>query len=610
MSLSGRPKGEYRNAQREGAPVRAQEPQPFYFGPQGAELFGWLHHPCAARQGLGLVVCNPFGFEEVCAHRSLRHFADEACAAGFPSLRFDLAGCGNSQGDEFDPQTPARWLRSVHEAIEALKAAGGVSQVLVLGVRLGAMLATLAAQERDDVAGLIAIAPVVRGRSYIRELTMLGHTGSPPSAAPAEGLESAGFLMTPDTVAFVSQTDLRKLTKRPAPRVLIVERDDINGEADWPQALKNLGADVRVECWPGYVAMMDDAQRAVVPQAMVDGVVACITSWASQLALAPVAAAETPVRMVSRCAVQRKGEGAVQVLETPVHIDTGTSARLFGVLVTPEATASRRPAVLMLNSGAIHHIGPNRLWVRLARHWAASGMTVLRLDIAGIGDSPSRPGAPENVVYSPHAMDDVAAALASLRAQPGVGDCHLVGLCSGAYHALKTAVAGQAVTSAVMINPLTYFWKEGTQLSDVKDYEIVGLTAKFRGKVLTREPWQKLRRGELDVRLVTEVAARRLWGLVAPHLVELARLLHIPLRHNLARDLDAAAGRGIRMHFVFAEHAPGFELLRKQSGRALPRLLERRAASIDFIPEADHTFTRTDARERLVAVLDRLMLRP
>ncbi len=585
--------------------------QPFYFGREGAELFGWLHDADpAARKGLGLLIVNPFGFEEVCAHRSLRHFADAASAAGFPSLRFDLAGCGNSQGDEFESHVPTKWLGSVHDAIDTLKRTGGVTQVLVLGVRLGATLATLVASERDDVAGLIAIAPVVRGRAYVRELTMLGQTGSPPGEGENGALESAGFLMTSETASSVSQVDLRALHHRPAPRVLIVERDDMIGMSEWAPALQKLGAEVRVERWPGYARMLDDAQRAVVPELMVAGVLACMTAWSAQAALSPVAA-EAPDRLSLPCRVALPGGGGAQVLETPVHIDTGSATRLFGVLVTPEADSARagpRPAVLLLNSGSIHHIGPNRLWARLARQWAARGMTVLRLDIAGIGDSPPRPGTRENVVYSPHAIDDVAAALSFLRSQVGASECHLVGLCSGAYHAFKAAVAGQPVASALMINPLTYFWKEGTRLSDVKDYEIVELTAKFRGKLFTREPWLKLLHGELDVRLVAEVAARRAWGLVAPHLVEAARALRIPLRHNLARELEGAARQGIRLRFVFAERAPGFALLRKQSGRAMQRLLEQQAASIDFIANADHTFTRLEARERLVAVLDRLVL--
>jgi alpha-beta hydrolase superfamily lysophospholipase len=579
-------------------------PQPGYFGADDAALFGWLHAAEAAG-ALGLVVCNPFGFEEVCAHRSLRHIAEAASAAGVPSLRFDYAGCGNSQGDEFDAETAARWVQAVHQAIEALKAASGVRRVALLGVRLGAALAALAAAERDDVAGLIAIAPVVRGRGYIRELTILGQTGAAPTDSAHGALESAGFLMARETAEFVSRIDLRSLPKAPAPQVLIVQRDDVVTESDWEPALKRQGAEVRVERWPGYAGMMADPQRAVVPAEIVAGVVAQLQAWSVQApALGGGEAAAQPLRRQLPLSV-----AGTPVVELPVQVDTGAGSSLVGVLAMPAAAgvARQRTAVLMLNSGAVHDIGPNRLWVRLARQWAARGLVALRVDIAGIGDSPARPGAEENVVYSPHAMQDVAAALAYLRDQAGADACHLVGLCSGAYHSLKAAVAGQPVASALIINPLTYFWKPGTPLNEVKDYELEELTSKFRGKVFTREPWLKLLRGQLDARLVASVALRRAWGLVAPQLTEAARVLHIPLRHNLARELESAVAQGVRLQFVFASHAPGYRLLNKQSGRAMQRLLDRQLASIDFVPDADHTFTRLEARERLMGVLDRLM---
>ncbi|HEY0817438.1 MAG TPA: alpha/beta hydrolase [Rhizobacter sp.] len=580
-------------------------PQPGYFGADDAALFGWLHASVEAG-ALGLVVCNPFGFEEVCAHRSLRHIAEAASAAGVPSLRFDYAGCGNSQGDEFDPETAAKWVHSVHQAIDALKAATGVHRVVLLGVRLGALLASLAAAERDDVAGLVAIAPVVRGRSYIRELTILGQTGAAPGDSGQGTLESAGFAMSRETAEFVARVDLRTLQKAPAPQVLIVQRDDLVTESDWEAALARQGAQVRVERWPGYAGMMADPQRAVVPGEIVAGVVAQLQRWSAQVGAAGDGPAPVqPLRRQLPLTV-----GGTPVVELPVQVDTGTGSSLVGVLAMPAAAgvARQRRAVLMLNSGAVHEIGPNRLWVRLARQWAARGLVVLRVDIAGIGDSPARQGAEENVVYSPHALQDVAAALDYLRDQAGADACHLVGLCSGAYHSLKAAVAGQPVESAVIINPLTYFWKQGTALTDVKEYELEELTAKFRGKVFTREPWLKLLRGNLDARLVAGVALRRAWGGVAPLLTEAARFLRIPLRHNLARELESAAARGVRLQFVFASHAPGFRLLHKQSGRAMQRLLERQLASIDFVPDADHTFTRLEARERLIAVLDRLML--
>ena len=581
------------------------EPQPVYFG---AGLFGWLHRPGSdAVVDIGLVICNPFGFEEVCAHRSLRHLAITAAAAGIPVLRFDYAGCGNSAGDEFQADMLGRWQRSVHEAVDGLKQACGVSQVCLLGLRLGALLATLAAQERSDVAGLVAIAPVVRGRAYLRELTVLAQTaaGEPIEVPPVGPLESAGFVMSAQTRDALARLDVQSLGRAPAERVLIVDRDDLPGATPWSAALVQRGVDVTVASWPGYARMMDDPQRAQIPIAIFDGVMRQLALWRG--GVGPASATDRGWGSSLQELAGNAGEAMQPLCEAAVEIDAGRS-KLFGVLTRPgEGDRCSAPAMLMLSAGSVHAIGPNRLWVRLARQWAARGMTVLRLDVSGIGDSPPRPGADQNVVYSRHAADDIAAALRYLRNLPGVGECHLMGLCSGAYHAFKAAAAGQAVVSALMINPLTFYWHDGDRLSDLKEYEILELTFKYRGKFFTGEPWRRLVRGQLNLRLIGTVALRRLWNMVAPRLIDAARLLHIPLRHDLARELDAAARHGIELRFVFAADASGFALLRKQGGGAVTRLQARSAATLDFVAGADHTFTRSAARERLVQVLDRRM---
>ncbi len=46
--------------------------------------------------------------------------------------------------------------------------------------------------------------------------------------------------------------------------------------------------------------------------------------------------------------------------------------------------------VLLLNAGLIHHIGPSRIYVKIARMLASMGFIVLRFDFSGIGDSGPR----------------------------------------------------------------------------------------------------------------------------------------------------------------------------------------------------------------------------
>lgn len=572
--------------------------EPAFFGSPDAPLFGWLHRAAAPDVGVALLVCNPFGFEEVCAHRSLRQLAQAVADSGIPVLRFDYAGSGNSAGEAQDEDLIARWQDSVHAAIDALKLATGAAHVCLLGVRLGALLAALAAVQREDVAGLIALAPVSRGRAYLRELKLLGRADqADPNAGGASGaLESAGFTLPGATCKVLSALDLRDLARAPASRVLIVERDDLADGGDWSAALQRLGAAVEVQCWPGYAAMVDDPQRARTPLRIVQGVVDTLRHWDCSEPRAPAVRADA-----WRLPALQAPSGS----EHALHINVGGSD-LFALVHRPRAPGPG-PAVLMLNSGSVHAIGPNRLWVHLARLWAAAGVCVMRLDIAGIGDSAPRAGASDNVVYSPHAMADVSAALTWLREHEGATSIHVMGLCSGAYHAFKAATGGLPVASALMINPLTYFWKPGTPLSDIKEYEVLELSDRYRSKLLTLEPWQRLWRRELHLSLIAGVAARRLQRSIAQAARGVARSLRMPLERDLVAELRRAARAPVRMHFVFASNASGYTLLAQQSGRELQRLQARGAASIDFVSDADHTFTQARARDALVRLIDPLM---
>ena len=64
-------------------------------------------------------------------------------------------------------------MASVGHAVDALRAHAGVDWVVLLGLRLGTLIATLAAARRDDIDSLVAIAPVVTGKAHVRELRAL-----------------------------------------------------------------------------------------------------------------------------------------------------------------------------------------------------------------------------------------------------------------------------------------------------------------------------------------------------------------------------------------------------------------------------------------------------
>ena len=535
--------------------------RPLFFGPPDRPLFGWMHDAPAPSR-VGALVVSPFGYEAICAHRSLRHLADAIAHAGLPTLRFDHDGAGDSAGDDRDPDRLAAWVKGVHAAIAAL----GVERVCLVGVRLGALVAAIAAAERTDVEAFVAIAPVVSGRAYLRELKMV--QGDDADAA-------LGFVLTPDTRAAIAKVHLAKLPR--PPRTLVLDRDDLPGAAEL--------ADADVRTVPGYVEMMLDPHRAVVPAA----ILAATRDW-----LAPLAAPGGEIAHV-------RSESAT---ERAVTVGSGA----FGILAGPPGSSRTGRAILFLNAGAVHRVGPNRLWTTLARRWAARGHVTLRLDFTGIGDAPPRPGADENVVYSPHALADVAAAVAFLRALPGVTEVRALGLCSGAYHAFRAVAAGHPLAGVVVINPLTYFWRDGLSLDQPKPlYQDASDVDRYSKNILRPDKWRKVLRGGVDVVAAARTVGRHAATVLASHARDVSRAAGFPWREDLGADLEAIARRRVDLQFVFAAGDPGLPLLRAQAGSALPVLERKGAICISTIDGADHTFTPVWSHEPLTRLLDQLL---
>lgn len=596
---------------------------PLFFGHSNRPLFGWLHAVSGAPAEIGLIVCNPFGNEAVCAHRSIRYLCERARQAGIPALRFDYDGTGDSAGHDSSPGRIEAWIESVRLAAEELKLRTGVERVCLFGIRLGAMLATLAAMDREDIASLIVFAPVVSGRAYLREMRVLQRAMDAKRNLSREAtdhtFETAGFMLSAETQAALGSLDLNKLEGTPAPRILIMDRADLPGDRRWPERLAERGARVDSMKVAGYTEMMLDSHESVVPGEMIEtairwlGQVATEGSVSSHPDPGPAAAPETSgqarQRVFPSCEPHDPTAGpAPNIPVKECVVQFGEPPTLFGIVTTAHRTAELdssgdRKAVVLLNSGAVHHIGPSRLHVTLARHLARKGYTVLRMDIAGIGDSPPRPGEPDNVVYSRHALEDVRAAITYLRSTWNIDEVSAIGLCSGAYHSFKAAVAHLPLAAAILINPLTFFYKEGMSLR-YPEYRIAADIMRYRTNAFRLEPWLKLLRGRVNLWELTQVLVRGAWRVASQFLRAAARTLRIPLRDDLPSELLSIVRAGIKLEFIFAEREPGLEMLANQGGAVARRLRKRGSLGLQTIAGADHTFTDGACRTMLVVALE------
>lgn len=577
--------------------------QPLYFGPLERPLFGHLHAVAdTASASIGLVLCNPFGNEAICAHRSIRHLAERSARLGIPSLRFDYDGTGDSCGDDLGTDRIDQWVSNIRAAADELRRSTGVERVCFAGIRLGALLATLAARDYVQRAGLIAIAPVASGKAYVRELRLLRRSIESKRNIERSGqagvLESAGFVLSEATQAALAAIDLLQDNSRLTMPVLMLDRAELPAGEKWLGRLRELDVQVEYAQVRGYTEMMLDSHETIVPEEILGAAL----DWLGRLEATRPRSARTRATLAPKRAPVSQTCRLDSIEETALHF--GDDTPLFGVVTSPAGGVIKAPrrAVLLFNSGAVTHVGPCRVYVTLARALARLGYVVLRMDLAGLGDSPTRAQAAENVVYSPYAMQDIAAAIDYLQQTWDVSEIHAAGICSGAYHAFKAAVANMGLRRVVMINPLTFFWKEGMSL-EFPEHRVTQDIQRYRSNIWSLASWHKLISGKADLGEMAQVLQRGARARLSIPLRNAARLLRMPLADDLPTELLQATGAGIDLQFIFAANDPGLELLRQKGNSTLQRLRTRGLVGIEVIPDADHTFTDLSPRQALVAAV-------
>ncbi|NUO47390.1 MAG: alpha/beta fold hydrolase [Polyangiaceae bacterium] len=145
---------------------------PLFFGDSASPLFGALTEPPAgAERGHGVLLCPPIGQEHVRSHWALRQVATALGRAGFHVLRFDWFGVGDSAGD-LEAATLERWTQDVKSAAQELKDSTGLRKLSVVGLRMGAALAALAAP-RIKPSVMVFWDPVLDGVRYLDQLRSL-----------------------------------------------------------------------------------------------------------------------------------------------------------------------------------------------------------------------------------------------------------------------------------------------------------------------------------------------------------------------------------------------------------------------------------------------------
>jgi len=273
----------------------------------------------------------------------------------------------------------------------------------------------------------------------------------------------------------------------------------------------------------------------------------------------------------------------------------GPGGRLTGILTVP-TSGVRATAVLLLNAGVVHHVGPQRLWVTLARQLAGAGFHVLRFDHAGLGDSLHRDdGRP----FEQSSLSDVADAMAWVERSTTCRLFALVGLCAGTLTAFRVAQADPRITSLVL---LTALLEDPASVPEAVVAEAMDRRvgrSYVTQKAVSGEAWRRLLTGQVSAGRVLRTLGRT----ARPPAREGALLR--PGTEAALDGLQAVLRRGTSVVFLFAEPTTVLEYFRMTIEPRLPALQDAGRVSLSVLKGADHTFTTLRDQNRALETVSR-----
>ena len=274
-------------------------------------------------------------------------------------------------------------------------------------------------------------------------------------------------------------------------------------------------------------------------------------------------------------------QGLDAIRETPLQF--GECGRLFAILTEPSHVsdnAETRPVFVFLNSGLVQRIGPCRLYLRLARALAKNGISSLRVDLSGIGDSPSRAGLTlrESVVAD---FTDIASVVQD---RLGPASLVLVGLCSGADNAIHLVDKHPSVIGLVLLDPVCNRDK-GFEVRALKSY---------------------LRECSTNPTLPLKIFLRRLRSFLrGSRPIDPLSYRALPTTDEMKRAFELIAQRDGRALSIFTRYALSYYNEPGQLGRSLEIPAPSTVCDEILWRDVEHTYTLEVHRERVIkAVVD------
>jgi hypothetical protein len=373
---------------------------------------------------------------------------------------------------------------------------------------------------------------------------------------PEGAVLAAGYLLSDETATALEVLDLTEL---PLPsgkhrRALLLGRSGPTVDELLRGSLERAGIEVTVASGRGYGAMNEVFERVGSWLAEGEAHRERLSSAVEVPAPSGTSSAEAEEPSShEHLSLSCKG---VELRETPVWVDR-PSGRLFGVLTESRYAQAQLCAVLLAGQG---HTGPNRMWVEIARRWAARGVPTLRIELSWIEDPDGDARADLGALYGREYVDETCEVLGMLGARGLPTRFVLLGMCAGAYWSMHAALRDERIAAIIMLNPGALAWSEQVEVWS-EQVHTSWSTRSLRRRLLHSSTLRKVVGGEIAPRRFVEVS-RSLATLAVRRSLGRSRRIGGSWRENKSRPelveplLDALRDRSQRGLLVLTGGEP------------------------------------------------------
>ena len=581
---------------------------PLWLMAQPEPIYSVLHMPRERSQTRVAVLILPtFGWDSECSYRARRYWAGELAAAGIAAARIDFPGTENSVGSPLAPNRFESWIDAVDQAARWLREVSGCERLAAIGIGLGGLVAYQVAAQGGPVDDLVLWATRATGRAYLRELRAYatvasGEIPDAPDEPRSDGIISiAGHVISGETAETLNAMSIVgvPLQHDDRRRVLLIGRDAHGIDTKLREHFADSEVDLTLLEVDDYKALMALPELRMTPTETISASIDWLRDpVGDDLEPLPESQAQPAPETADRIEFTYDG---VLIRERIFELHT-SKGRLVGIVSEPaDGTRAAPYCLVAVNAGELRQTGPNRIPVEVARRAAANGVPMARVDLPRLGDSDGDSVRTFNRTFEDdtEVLSVIEEIYEHLRLTEVADRFVPVGLCLGAYYAIRAALHSTRSIGAIAINPPAFRWTSLQQTTLRKGLAAIApdvvAPVQHRSKVA-----QALEPATAQIKRVFqnfELYARR-------RLARWTILWRFARRAGAAdalTTLDRFASSGTRVLLLLSEDEPVLRLLEQ------PKLAARVAAipniEMQRLPTRDHILRPLPSQE---AALDRI----